>query len=145
MTTNSSPNAFIGSAQAPTAAELSAALGQTGRGLWDELVAAMATQHGLTEQEWTSYSPKAGWSMRFKQRKRNIVYMSPLADGSFLATLILGQKAMTAAREAKFPKAITKILDEAPKYPEGFGLRIPVGSSRDVSNVVRLAGIKIAH
>jgi hypothetical protein len=145
MTTNSSPNAFIGSAQAPTEAELSAALGKAGRALWDELVAAMAAQHGVTEQEWNSYSPKAGWSMRFKQRKRNILYLSPLAGSSFLATLILGQKAMDAAREAKLPKAITKILDEAPKYPEGFGLRISVGSSRDVANVIRLAGIKIAH
>ncbi len=144
MTTNS-VNAFIGYEQQPTDAELSVALGESGRGLWNELLAALATQHGLTEQEWNSYSKKAGWSMRLKQRKRNILYFSPMTDGSFLVTLILGPKAMDAAREIKWPKAIMKILDDAPKYPEGFGIRMPMASSKDVPAVVRLAGIKIAH
>lgn len=144
MTTNS-VNAFIGWEQQPTDAELSAALGDSGRGLWDELLAAVVTQHGVMEEEWTSYSKKAGWSMRLRQRKRNILYLSPMTGSSFLVTLILGPKAMDAAREAKWTKAIVKILDEAPKYPEGFGLRIPMKSSKDVPAVVRLAGIKIAH
>lgn len=144
MTTNS-VNAFIGWDAAPTDAELSAALGDSGRALWDELLAAVGMQHGVMEQEWTSYSKKAGWSMRLKQRKRNILYLSPMTGESFLVTLILGPKAMDAAREGKWTKVITRILDEAPKYPEGFGIRIPMGSSTDVPAVVRLAGIKIAH
>lgn len=144
MTTNN-VNAFIGYEQQPSDAELSAALGESGRGLWNELLAALATQHGLTEQEWSSYSKKAGWSMRLKQRKRNILYLSPMTGGPFLVTLILGPKAMDAARATKWPKHMVKVLDDAPKYPEGFGLRIPMSSSKDVPAVVRLAGIKIAH
>lgn len=144
MTTNN-VNAFIGYEQQPTDAELSAALGESGRQLWDEVVAAIATRHGVTEQEWNSYSKKAGWSMRLRQRKRNILYLSPMAGGSFVVTLILGPKGMTAAREARWSKAMKQILDEAPKYPEGFGIRIPMSSSKDVPAVVRLAGIKLTN
>ena len=57
-----SPNAFIGRTKAPTDAELSTELGAA-RVLWDELLAELS----LPIQEWNSYSPKAGWSMKVKQ------------------------------------------------------------------------------
>ena len=66
------PNAFIGRTKPPTDEELSAELGVV-RALWDELLADLA----LPVQEWNSYSPKAGWSLKLKQGKRTIVYLSP--------------------------------------------------------------------
>ena len=41
--------------------------------LWNELLAALA----LPIQEWNSYSPKAGWSLKLKLGKRTIVYLAP--------------------------------------------------------------------
>ena len=59
-----SPNAFIGRTKPPTDDELSAELG-VARVLWDELLADLA----LPVQEWNSYSPKAGWSLKLKLRQ----------------------------------------------------------------------------
>ena len=66
-----SPNAFIGRTQPPTDEDLSTELGAA-RALWDELLALLA----LPVQEWHSYSPKAGWSLKLKLGKRTIVYLS---------------------------------------------------------------------
>ena len=86
VTTTMSPNAFIGRTKAPTDAELSAELGAA-RVLWDELLAELA----LPIQEWNSYSPKAGWSMKVKQGKRTILYLAPCHD-SFRVAFILGRE-----------------------------------------------------
>ena len=67
-----SPNAFIGRTLPPTDDELSAQLGAA-RVLWDELLAQLA----LPIQEWHSYSPKAGWSLKLILKKRTILYLAP--------------------------------------------------------------------
>src|SRR5664279_4106235 len=120
-----SPNAFIGRTQAPTDDELSAELGAA-RALWDELIAELA----LPIQEWNSYSPKAGWFVKLKFKKRTILYLSPCHD-SFRVSFILGDKAMAAARLLKLPKAVMKIIDEAPRYPEGSGVRLEITAHKD--------------
>ncbi|MGA2184851.1 MAG: DUF3788 domain-containing protein [Bryobacteraceae bacterium] len=129
-------NAFIGKPEVPTDAELSAELGSS-RALWDRLLAGLARECSLTEAEWNSYSPKAGWALRMKQGKRNIVYLSP-GRGCFMASFALGDKAVRAAR------AIVN-LDAARKYAEGTAVRIDVKSPADVAIVTKLAGIKLKH
>jgi hypothetical protein len=58
---------------------------------------------------------------------------------------ILGDKAVLAAQEAKLPKRILKIINEAPKYPEGTGVRLEVKSSKDIATLKKLAAIKLAN
>ena len=82
-------NAFIGKTTAPTEAEVDAALGSTAA-LWKQLVDWMAEQ-GAAIQEWNSYSPKAGWALRLKVKKRNIVYLGPCA-GCFRASFHSGRQ-----------------------------------------------------
>jgi hypothetical protein len=134
-----SPNAFIGRTKAPTDAELSAELGAA-RVLWDELLAELA----LPVQEWNSYSPKAGWSMKVKLAKRTILYLSPCRN-SFRVAFILGAKAVEAARQLKLPKAVMKIIDEAPRYPEGTGVRLEITARKDLAAVRKLADVKLAN
>ena len=134
-----SPNAFIGRTKPPTDDELSAELGAV-RALWDELLADLA----LPAQEWNSYSPKAGWSLKLKQGKRTILYFSP-CQGSFRVTFILGARAVAAARESKLSKATMKILDEAPRYPEGTGVRLEITSRKHLPTVRKLAAVKLAN
>ncbi len=129
-------NAFIGRETEPAEADLEAVLGSSKR-LWDELVAG---QIG----EWNSYSLKAGWALRLKQKKRNIVYLGP-RQGGFVATFVLGGKAMGVARESGFSARVTKLLDEAKKYPEGTAVRIEVKKAADVAVVRKLMAIKIAN
>lgn len=136
-------NAFIGKAKKPTEEELAAALGPA-KAVWDRFIAGLAEENGVDVQEWSSYSRKAGWSLRLKRKKRTIVWLA-LCQGCFRVAFILGDKAMKAARECELPKRVVKILEEAPKYPEGTGVRIAVKGGKDIAVLKRLAEIKLAN
>jgi hypothetical protein len=136
-------NAFIGTLKKPTEEELAAALGPT-KVIWDQLVADLAHDHGVDVQEWSSYSPKAGWALRLKRKKRTIVWLSP-CRGCFRVTFILGDRAMEAARRSKLPQRVIRILDEAPRYPEGTGIRMNVKGQKDIGIVKKLAVIKLEN
>jgi hypothetical protein len=136
------PNAFIGQTTAPIPEEVAAALGKTDA-LWAELVDWLAEQ-GAAGQEWKAYSPKSGWSLRLKVKKRNIVYLAP-CSGCFRVSLIFGDKAVAAARQGGLNKATLKLIDEAPHYPEGTGLRLTVKAQRDLAAIRKLALIKLAN
>jgi hypothetical protein len=136
------PNAFIGKTKAPTEAELAAALGTTAA-LWKLLVDWMAEQ-GAAVQEWNSYSPKAGWALKLKQKKRTIVYLAPCA-GHFRIAFILGERAVAAARKSDLSKSTLKLLDEAPRYAEGTGVRLMVKAAKELAAIKKLALIKMAN
>ena len=135
-------NAFIGKTTRPTDAEVSAALGSTAA-LWKQLVSWMEEQ-GVAIQEWNSYSPKAGWALKLKVKKRNIVYLGPCA-GYFRVSFILGDRAVAAARKSDLAKSTLKILDEAPRYSEGTGVRLMVKAAKDLAAIRKLALIKMAN
>lgn len=136
-------NAFIGKLTQPTPKELAAKLGQS-KELWNQLVSEVVQECGITDKEWNCYSPKAGWSLRLKQKKRNIVYLAP-GNGCFQMALILGDKAMKIAKNAEFPKKFVKLIAEAPRYPEGNAIRFEVTSADDVAVVKHLAKIKVEN
>ena len=134
-----SPNAFIGRTKPPTDDELSAELGAV-RALWDELLTELA----LPIQEWNSYSPKAGWSLKVKLGKRTILYLAP-CHNTFRVAFVLGAKAVEAARQSNLPKAVMKIIDEAPRYPEGTGVRLEITARKHLAAVRKLAEVKLAN
>jgi hypothetical protein len=137
------PNAFIGKLQKPTEDDLTAELGST-KALWDHLLADLVAEFHTDAQEWNSYSIKAGWSLRVKQKKRAILYMSP-CRGCFQVSFALGDKAMQSARQSKLPAKVLKLINEAKRYPEGSAVRIEVGSPGDVAIVKKLASFKLAN
>jgi len=136
-------NAFVGKAKKPTEEELAAALGPA-KVVWDRFIAELAEKNGVDVQEWSSYSRKTGWSLRLKRKKRTIVWLAP-CRGCFRVAFILGDKAMKTARECQFPKRVVKILEEAPKYPEGTGVRIAVKGAKDIAVLKKLGEIKLAN
>jgi Protein of unknown function (DUF3788) len=136
-------NAFIGKTTQPTQKELAAELGNT-NALWEQLVAGITNDCGITEQEWNSYSPKAGWALRLKRKKRNIVYLAP-CHGAFRVSFVLGDKAMDVARGIKFPEKVRKIIKDAPHYPEGSGVRLEIKTAADLKAVKQLAKVKIEN
>jgi hypothetical protein len=135
------PNAFINKPDKPTDDELTAALGPA-KALWDQLIADLAEECDAGIQEWKSYSPKYGWSLRLKHKKRTIVYLAPYR-GCFGVAFILGDRAVQAARQSKLPRRVLTIIDEAPRYPEGTGVRLEVKGSKDIAIVKKLAMIKL--
>jgi hypothetical protein len=137
------PNAFIGKAQKPTVQEVSAVLGPSAK-LWDELVDGLAKDHGVSIQEWNSFSLKYGWSLRLKLKKRTIIHLSP-CNGCFRAAFILGDRAVKATRAAKLPKNVIKVIEAAPKYAEGTGVRLTVKAPKDLAAIRKLAVVKLMN
>jgi len=136
-------NAFINRAEAPGEADLAAALGAV-KAVWDKLIATLTEEHELDAQEWNSSGPKQGWALRLKKQRRNILYLVP-SPGAFTVALVLGDKAVKAARQSKLPARVIEILDEAPRYPEGTGLRIDVRGSTMIPAIRRLTAIKLQN
>jgi hypothetical protein len=137
------PNAFIGWTVAPADGELSVALGPT-RPLWDQVLAALKDLFELKDWEWNSYSPKAGWSVRVKKGKRNILYLSP-CKGCFRVTFILGGKAVQTARTNPVPTRVLKLIDQGQQYPEGLGIRLEVKSPKDLPPIQALTTLKLMY
>ena len=137
-------NAFIGNSNQPSPEEIQAALGPS-VALWTEFVDWMANNLGVQEQEWKGIVVKKyGWSLRLKLKNRTIVHLSP-CTGCFRVAFILGDKTLTAAKAAKLPKKILQALADAPRYPEGTGLRLLVRTAADLKPIRTLAEIKLAH
>jgi hypothetical protein len=137
------PNAFIGKSHKPTPAEIEAALGPTAH-LWNELVAWFVQELGVHDQEWKSSSPKYGWTLVLSLKKRRIVYLTPCVS-CFRAAFILGDRAVAAARDASLSNPALKLLEDAPHYAEGTGLRLVVRTAKDIPTVRKFAQIKLAN
>jgi uncharacterized protein DUF3788 len=132
--------AFQDSCAPPTDRELAAALGVV-HPLWIRFISTVRISRGpLVADEW-SFSKTFGWTLRLKQPRRALVHLTPCESG-FLASFALGEKACLAARDAEIPAAMLAIIDAAPRYSEGRGVRIPVRTVRDLEGVLRLAEIK---
>ena len=136
------PNAFIGKTAPPTQNEIDTALGATAD-VWKQLLDWLAEQ-AVADQEWKSSSPKYGWSLRLKLKKRTIVYLAT-CNGCFRAAFVLGDRAVAAARQSDLSKTTLKLLDEAPRYAEGTGVRLIVKATKDLASVRKLAAIKLAN
>ena len=137
------PNAFIGRTKPPGDEDVAAALGAV-KPLWDEVVGGLSQELGLTRSEWKSYGVKHGWSLKLQRGKRTIVHLAP-CTGSVHVVFILGERAVAAARAARLGAAATKLLDAAPRYPEGTGVRIELTRPRQLALVRRLARIKLEN
>lgn len=137
------PNAFVGKKEKPSPKDLADALGPA-IAMWNQIIDRIGSELSVVDQEWKSYSPKYGWHLKLKLKKRNILYLSP-CDRLVRVSLILGDRAMKAARECKLPAKLVKILDGAPHYPEGTGVVLMPKSSANVSSVIKLAAIKLAN
>ena len=99
---------------------------------------------GVNEQEWKSSSPKYGWSLVLKRKKRNIIYLSPCKD-CFRVSLVLGDRAINEAAIAPLSLKTRKALKEAPHYAEGTGLRLIVTEGEDLEDIETLTTIKLAN
>jgi len=137
------PNAFIGKLEKPATDELTAALGPA-RVHWDRLLTRLAAELKLVVEEWHSYSPKAGWALRLKLKKRNILYLAP-CRGAFRATFVLGDRAFEAARHSTLSQRVVKLVEEGTRYPEGTAVCMEVTGAKDLAAIVKLAAIKLQY
>ena len=136
-------SAFTDKASTPRPRDLKETLGRSSA-LWDGLRDHLAAEYQPLTEKWVMYSEKWGWSLQLKRKKRTILYMTPCKK-HFLVGFVLGEKAVKAAHESDLPDSVLNLIDSAPKYPEGRGLRVEVRTKRDLGLIEKLAAVKMAN
>ncbi len=136
-------NAFIGRPEKPGDDDVTVALA-VARPLWDQLLQRLAAECGLTSYEWGTSGRKYGWSLRVMAKKRRILYLLP-SRGAFGVTLVLGDRAIGAARDMKLPAKVMRLIESGQRYPEGTAIRLEVASAKDIDAVLKLAAIKLQY
>lgn len=135
-------SAFDDKSQEPQSADLQVMLGRSGAH-WDNLVAHIAAEFAPLDTTWGFAGAKWGWSLRLKQKKRTVLYMTPCRK-HFLVGFALGEKAVKAAHAIPLSESILAAIDGATRYAEGRGVRIAVRTKRDLAAVKELAAVKMA-
>ena len=133
-------SAFGEKAHAPTDDDLREVLGRA-YSAWNKLIAAADERIGPIDEVWAFTSASTGWGLRLRHKDRVIFYMTP-QEGEFLASFVLGEKAVAAVLASRPPVAIRDAIAAAPRYAEGRGIRMIVKSVRQISGLVALAQIK---
>ena len=112
---------------------LDRALGPS-REAWDHLIAVMEGSYGPLSEEWNYAGAKYGWSLRLRAKKRTILYLIPQIQ-NVLVGVVLGDRALAGLRRDDVTAATLTLIDEAPRYGEGTGFRVPVASSSDCADL----------
>jgi hypothetical protein len=136
-------SAFDGKSRPPSPAELKKVLGKSA-GLWDQLISHITESSPPITEQWNFSGAKFGWSLRLRRKDRIVLYMTPQA-GVFLVGIVLGEKAAKAAHESSLPDSVLTLIDGAPRYAEGRGIRLAVATRRDLLAVKQLAALKMAR
>ena len=139
---STSLGAFGDKARQPTAAELTKVLGPAAPA-WSALIGHIHRTYPQTVEQWNFASAKFGWSLRLRKADRVVLYLIPQA-GRFLVGIVLGAKAVTAARIAALPARVLAAIEEAPRFAEGTGLRLPVEREGDLPAIHTLTALKMA-
>ncbi|MHC4696169.1 MAG: DUF3788 domain-containing protein [Planctomycetota bacterium] len=134
---------FDDKSRKPRTGELAEVLGRTSK-LWEELKSHLSAQYDPLSKDWGFAGQEWGWSLRLKQKKRTVLYLTP-CKRHFLAGLVLGEKAVKAAHQSDLPASVLNDIDAARKYAEGKGVRIAVRVKKDLHTVEKLAAIKMAN
>ena len=130
-------SAFDDKTRPPTDDQLRSVLGKA-YDPWVRLLALVAERIEPATEVWKFGT---GWSLRVLHKDRVILYMTP-QPSQFLVSFALGEKAVAAARAARLSASVLKAIDDAPRYAEGRGVRIPVRGSSQLTTLARLAQIK---
>ena len=77
------------------------------------------------------------------QGKKTLLYLIPCA-GYFVASFALSDRACRAAQRSNLSEPVLRLIESAPAYSEGRGLRLEVRSRRDLADVRKLLSIKVA-
>jgi hypothetical protein len=134
-------SAFDDVTRQPQVAELRATLGRSAA-LWERLITQVETEYAPVELVWNHAGARYGWSLRLRQKKRVILYLTP-CERHFLVGLVLGEKAVAAARAIGLTAPMLARVEAAPRYAEGRGLRLAIRAKADLEAVLRLVAAKM--
>ena len=136
-------SAFDDKATAPTEHDVQATLGPA-YARWTKLIALVEERVETLVPIWKFAGKTTGWGLRLVHGERVILYMTPQPE-QFLVSVVLGERAVAAARAARLPAQIWRAIEAAPRYAEGRGIRIPVRTTAQLPALARLARIKFEN
>jgi hypothetical protein len=136
-------SAFDDKSKAPHENDLKKVLGRT-FAHWNDLITHVSAEYTPLEEKWIYSGAKWGWSLRLKQKKRTVLYMTP-CKGYFFVGFVLGEKAVKAARDCALPDSVLSAIDGAIRYAEGRGVRLEIRSKSALGGVKKLAAVKMAN
>lgn len=134
-------SAFDDEAGPPNAGELAAVLGRASE-LWIGLVRHMSETYPPVAEDWNHGGDKFGWSLRLRRKNRNLLYLTPQL-GQFLLGVVLGELAAERAHDEHLAEPVLAVIDSAPRYGEGRGIRIPIRTQDDLAIALALAALKL--
>lgn len=111
--------------------------------LWDAVIASVRMRAPQLIEHWHFAGERIGWSLRLVEKARVLIYLTP-DTGGFRVGLVLGGKAVVAARASGLSAAAASILEIAPKYAEGHGVRFHVVSREDMAPLEEFLDMKFA-
>jgi hypothetical protein len=132
---------FDDEAGPPDARELAEGLGRASN-LWDELIQHVCDKYPPVTEAWKHGGDKFGWSLHLKRKDRILLYMTPQL-GQFLLGVVLGEPAAERAHEEYLPAEVLELIDGAPRYGEGRGIRLPIRTEDDLETAMTLAALKL--
>jgi len=136
-------SAFDDRSLEPRDSDIAEVLGDS-QDLWDQLKSRMEGQFQPLSVDWVFSGKKWGWSLRLKQKKRAVPYMTPRSD-CFVVGFALGQRAVGAAHQSDLPQSTLEMIDASDVYAEGRAVRFEVRTREDVGTAVRIAAIKMEN
>jgi hypothetical protein len=107
---------------------------------WQSIIDFVLQNHKTAEVIW-NYSKSFGWSLRIKDPKRVLVYMTP-GDKKFLVSLVYGKKATEEAFASDISPILISIIEGAKVYAEGRGFRIEIDGPEFLQDIKKLIEIK---
>ncbi|MCP4593062.1 MAG: DUF3788 family protein [bacterium] len=126
----------------PQDSDLARVLGRSKKH-WDNLRAHALDADPAAKPEWKYYSKKSGWTFLLRGKRRNVLYMRPVAKRCFAAGFMFGKRAVQAVEESDLPADVVEAIRQAPQYPEGRMVRLDVTTAADVKIAKKLLALKI--
>jgi hypothetical protein len=103
---------------------------------------ALTRRGASVRREWRRYSNKSPWVLKVSQGDRTLFYAAPRAD-AFEATVVLGERATTAALAGRVSKRLHASIRAAKPYVEGRPVRVVVKGEADLVDVEQLLAVKL--
>jgi hypothetical protein len=136
-------SAFMDKEMPPTPEDLAAALGAS-QPLWQEITDLVFLKYPAGKESWYFPGKKYGWSFRIKDKRRALIYLTPL-QGYFRVAMVFGQKATDAILNSDVSPLIKKTLKEAQPYVEGRGIYFDIHDNTLVPDLDKLITFKLKY
>lgn len=127
----------------PETADLEIPLGNTFP-IWKEISDFVFLKYPAAIDDWHVAVKKYGWGFRIKDKKRAIIYLSPL-EGFFRVAMVFGQKATDQILSSDISSEIKQELINSKVYMEGRVIRLEIHDRTLLNDIKKLVEIKIAN